>query len=45
MGIAITTAGITVGYAVETTAKTRPTTGYKLIPDLKEIPDMENCII
>ena len=40
MGIAISTAGITLGYAVETTAKTRPTTGYKLIPDLKEIPEM-----
>ena len=40
MGIAISTAGITLGYAVETTAKTRPTTGYKVIPDLKEIPEM-----
>ena len=40
MGIAISTAGITLGYAVETTAKTRPTTGYKIIPDLKEIPEM-----
>ena len=40
MGIAMSTAGITLGYAVETTAKTRPTTGYKIIPDLKEIPEM-----
>ena len=40
MGIAISTAGITLGYAVETTAKTRPTTGFKLIPDLKEIAEM-----
>lgn len=40
MGIAISTAGITLGYAVETTAKTRPTTGYKIIPDLKEIAEM-----
>ena len=37
---AISTAGITLGYAVEVTAKTRPTTGYKVIPDLKEIPEM-----
>ena len=40
MGIAISTAGVTFGYAVETTAGTRPTTGYKLIPDIKEIPEM-----
>ncbi len=40
MGIAMSTAGITLGYAVETTAGTRPTTGYKIIPDLKEIPEM-----
>ena len=40
MGVAISTAGITLGYAVETTAKTRPTTGYKIIPDLKEIAEM-----
>lgn len=40
MGIALSTAGVTFGYAVETTAKTRPTTGYILIPDVKEIPEM-----
>ena len=40
MGIAISTAGVTFGYAVEATAKTRPTTGYKIIPDVKEIPEM-----
>lgn len=40
MGIAISTAGVTFGYAVESTAGTRPTTGYTLIPDLKEIPEM-----
>lgn len=40
MGIAITTAGVTFGYAVEATAGTRPTTGYTLIPDIKEIPEM-----
>lgn len=38
-GVAISTAGITFGYAVETTKDTRPTSGYKLIPDIKEIPD------
>ena len=40
MGIAISTAGVTVGYAVETTKGTRPTTGFKLIPDIKEVPEM-----
>lgn len=40
MGIAISTAGVTVGYAVEVTAGTRPTTGYKVIPDIKEVPEM-----
>lgn len=40
MGVALTTAGVTFGYAVETTAGTRPTTGYTLIPDVKEIPEM-----
>ena len=40
MGIAISTAGVTFGYAVESTAKTRPTTGYTVIPDVKEIPEM-----
>lgn len=40
MGIAVNTAGVTFGYAVETTKGTRPTTGYKLIPDVKEIPEM-----
>jgi hypothetical protein len=40
MGVAINTAGVTFGYAVEETAGVRPTTGYTLIPDLKEIPEM-----
>lgn len=40
MGIALSTAGVTVGYATEATAGTRPTTGYKVIPDIKEIPEM-----
>ena len=40
MGIAISTAGVTFGYAVETVKGTRPTSGYTLIPDVKEIPEM-----
>lgn len=40
MGIALSTAGVTVGYAVESTAGARPTTGYKVIPDIKEVPEM-----
>lgn len=40
MGIALSTAGVTIGYAVETTAGTRPTTGYTNIPDVKEVPEM-----
>ena len=40
MGIAISTAGVTFGYAVETSKGVRPTTGYTLIPDVKEIPEM-----
>lgn len=38
-GIAISSAGIKVMYAVETTAGTMPTSGAKVIPDIKEIPD------
>ena len=38
-GIALSTAGVKVTYAVETVADTRPATGYKQIPDLKEVPD------
>ena len=40
MGIALSTAGVTFGYAVEKTKGTRPTTGYTVIPDIKEIPEM-----
>lgn len=40
MGIAISTAGVTFGYAVEETKGTRPTTGFTIIPDVKEIPEM-----
>jgi hypothetical protein len=38
-GIALSTAGVTIGYAVEATAGERPSSGYALIPDIKEIPD------
>jgi hypothetical protein len=40
MGIAISTAGVTFGYAVETVKGTRPASGYNIIPDIKEIPEM-----
>lgn len=40
MGIALSTAGVTFGYAVESTKGTRPTTGYINIPDVKEVPEM-----
>jgi hypothetical protein len=40
MGIAISTAGVTVGYAVETEKGKRPTTGFIFIPDIKEVPEM-----
>lgn len=39
MGIALTSIGIKISYATETTKGTRPTTGYTLLPDLKSIPD------
>ena len=38
-GIALSTAGVTINYAVETEKETRPTTGYTQIPDIKEVPD------
>ena len=40
MGIALSTIGIKVSYAVESTKGTRPTAGYKHIPDLKSIPSI-----
>ena len=40
MGIALSTAGVTIGYAVEATAGTRPVSGYINIPDVKEVPEM-----
>lgn len=39
MALEISTAGILVKYAVESTAGTRPTTGYTTIPNIKSTPD------
>ena len=36
----LSTAGIRMGYAIEATSGTRPTTGYTNIPHPKEIPDL-----
>ena len=33
-------AGVKIKYAVEATAGTRPTSGYKVLPDIKEVPEM-----
>ena len=38
-GIALSTAGVTLSYAVEESINTRPTGTYTVIPDIKEIPD------
>ena len=38
MALEISTAGIKVAWATETTAGTRPTTGYTVIPNVKSIP-------
>ena len=40
MAIPITSIGVKVSYAFESTAGTRPTTGYNLIPGVKSIPEM-----
>ena len=40
MAIAISSIGAKVSFAFETTAGTRPTTGYKKLPQIKEIPEM-----
>jgi hypothetical protein len=40
MAIAITSIGTKVSYAVETVKGTRPTTGFKKIPMITEIPEM-----
>jgi len=39
MGTALTSIGIKVSYAPETTAGVRPTTGYTKLPDIKGLPD------
>ena len=36
----LSTAGVTVQYCVETTAGTKPTSGYTAIPNIKAIPDL-----
>ena len=38
--IDLSTAGVSVQYAVETAAGTRPTTGYTSLPGIKAIPDI-----
>lgn len=40
MAIPIKTIGVKVSYAFEETAGTRPTTGYKVFPMIKEVPEM-----
>jgi hypothetical protein len=39
MALELSTAGILLKYAVESTAGTRPTTGFTTIPSIKAIPD------
>lgn len=41
MALEFNTIGVKLKYAVESTAGTRPTTGYTEIPDIKDFPDME----
>ena len=38
-GIALSTAGVAIKYAVETEANTRPVSGFIRIHDIKEVPD------
>ena len=40
VAIDLSTAGIRVGYAFESTAGTRPSSGYTNLPNVKSIPDM-----
>ena len=39
MALEFSTAGVTLGYCVETTAGTRPTASYTNIPSVKAVPD------
>ena len=40
MAIELSTAGVSVQYAVEATAGTRPTTGYTTLTGMKSIPSL-----
>ena len=40
MALEFNTIGVKIKYAVETTAGTRPTSGYTNIPDVKNIPEI-----
>lgn len=40
MAIRLSTAGVKVQYVVEATAGVKPTTGYIIIPEIKEVPEM-----
>lgn len=40
MALEMSSAGVRVKYAVETTAGTRPTTGYTAISNIKAVPDL-----
>lgn len=39
MALELSTAGVALKYAAESTAGTRPTTGYTAVPNIKETPD------
>lgn len=39
MALELSSAGITLKYAVESTAGSRPTSGYTTIPNIKSVPD------
>ena len=41
MALEFNTIGVKLGYCVETTAGSRPTTGYANIPDIKTIPGID----
>ena len=42
MALEFNTIGVKIGYVVETTAGSRPTSGITNIPDIKEIPAIES---
>lgn len=44
MALEISTVGSTVGYCFETTAGTRPTSGFAILPDVNEAPDFDLSI-